>query len=73
MQTLSSSETPAEYLVVMKRNPKFNTSPVEILTIEKNLDWKLKLLKINDGVNLYIEDKWIPHPQTLEYNFLLEN
>ena len=61
---------PEEYVVIMKWNPKSSVSSVEILSEEKNLDWKLSKLKINDGVNLFVEDKWIPHPDTLEYDYL---
>lgn len=61
---------PEDYIVIMKRNPKSSVSSVEILSEEKNLDRKLSKLKINDGVNLFVEDNWIPHPDTLEYEYL---
>jgi len=47
---------PFEFLIVMKRNPKFTTSSVDVLSDEKSLDKKLSKLKINDGVNIFVED-----------------
>ncbi len=66
-------EIPQEFMVLMKRNPKFNTSSVDVLSEEKNLDKKLSAsnkLKVNDGVNLFVEDNRIPHPDSLEYDYL---
>ena len=48
---------------VLKRNPLLNTSHLEILS-----DQPAKLLtqlRINEGVNLFVENKNVPHPQGL--------
>ena len=61
---------PYEFIVVVKWNPKLSFSGVDLLSDAKCLDKKISKLKINDGVNLYFEDSWIPHPDLLDYSFL---
>lgn len=64
---------PVEFLTVMKRNPKFNQSSVDLLSQEKSLEKQLSKLKVNDGVNLFVEDSRVPHPDSLEYEYLRDN
>ena len=48
---------------VLKRNPLLNTSHLEILSDQ--LAKLLTQLRINEGVNLFVENKFEPHPQGL--------
>jgi hypothetical protein len=45
-------------------------SNVDMLSLEKNLNKKLTTLRVNDGVNLFMEDGRISHPDVEEYEFL---
>ena len=48
---------------VLKRNPLLNTSHLEVLSEQP--DKLLNQLRINEGVNLFVENKNIPHPTGL--------
>ena len=47
----------------MKRNPLLNTSHLEVLS--NDLNKQLTQLRINEGVNLFVENKSVHHPQGL--------
>lgn len=61
---------PVEFLAVMKRNPKLSITGVDVLSDSKSLEKKISKLRINDGVNIYIEDSRIQHPDLIDYSFL---
>ena len=48
------------------------STPVEILTDNKsNLTRKIHILRINEGVRLYVEDKNTLHPGLTKFKFML--
>jgi hypothetical protein len=51
---------------IMKKNPMLNTSTVELVSEEKNMDRALKQIRVNEGVNLYVENKTEIYPRTTE-------
>ena len=54
----------AEDVSVLKRNPLLNTSHLELLSDKP--EKLLSQLRINEGVNLFVENRTIPHPQGLD-------
>jgi len=46
--------------MVLKRNPLLNTSHLEVLS--GNSDKLLSQLRINEGVNVFVENRKVPHP-----------
>ena len=48
---------------VLKRNALLNTSHLELLS--DKADKLLSQLRINEGVNLFVENRTVPHPQGL--------
>lgn len=50
-------------VVVMKRNPMLNTKCMEVLS--DNLEKRMNQLRVNEGVNLFIEDGSVPIPESL--------
>jgi Ubiquitin carboxyl-terminal hydrolase len=52
-----------EHLLVLKRNPMLNTKCMELLSDEP--EKRLNQLRINEGVNLFIEDSSVPIPDCL--------
>jgi hypothetical protein len=52
-----------ENVVVLKRNPMLNTKCMERLSDEP--EKKLNQLRVNEGVNLFIEDGSVPIPDCL--------
>ena len=63
-------EVPLEHLKVFKRKAIGQGQNVEELSIPKNLERKLKILRINDGLNLFIENGSFLHPDIESYTFL---
>lgn len=61
---------PIEHLRVFKRRAIGQGKNVEELSIKKNLSRKLKILRINDGLNLFIENGSYDHPDIEKYSFL---
>lgn len=53
----------AENIVLLKRNPMLNTKCMELLSDQ--LDKKLTQLRVNEGVNLFVEDGSVPIPESL--------
>jgi hypothetical protein len=70
MNILKHKDIPNEFLRILKRNPKLSITGVDELSETKNLDKKISKLRINDGVNLFIEDTRIQHPDLIDYSFL---
>lgn len=66
----SKYNIPVDFLIVLKWNPKLSITGVDLLSDTKSLDKKISKLWINDGVNLFIEDYWIQHPDLIDYSFL---
>ena len=48
---------------MLKRNPLLNTSHLELLSEHK--EKLISQLRINEGINLFVENKLEPHPQGL--------
>jgi len=48
---------------VLKRNPLLNTSHLEVLSDQP--EKLLSQLRVNEGVNLFVENVKVPHPQGL--------
>lgn len=63
-------DVPVEFMIVLKWNPKLSITGVDILSESKSLDKKISKLRINDGVNLFVEDSRIQHPDLIDYSFL---
>ena len=63
-------EIPFDHLKIFKRRAIGQGQNVEELSIAKNLDRKLKILRINDGLNLFIENGSFLHPDIESYTFL---
>ncbi|CAI2367721.1 unnamed protein product [Moneuplotes crassus] len=57
-------------LRISKRRAGSVGKNVEELSIEKNIKRKLKILRINDGLTIFIEDKSFEHPDIDKYPFL---
>ena len=51
-----------EHFEVMKRSPVMSISTVEKLTEKRNQACTLKMLKVNEGVNLFVEDSSPSYP-----------
>jgi ubiquitin carboxyl-terminal hydrolase 47 len=64
------SEIPVENLRVFKRRAIGQGKNVEELSLPKNMNRKLKIIRINDGLNLFIENGSYDHPDVDKYNFL---
>lgn len=64
------SEIPVDNLRVFKRRAIGQGKNVEELSIPKNNSRKLKIIRINDGLNLFIENGSFDHPDVDKYNFL---
>ena len=62
---LLSKETgiAVQNVIVMKRNPMLNTKCMEVLS--DNLEKRLNQLRVNEGVNLFVEDGSVPIPESL--------
>ena len=56
--------------MLLKRNPKSTVNAVEILTTKRNSSKKLKILRVNVGVNLFVEDSRVPHPDLELHDYL---
>ena len=50
-------------VTVLKRNPMLNTKCMELLSDQP--DKKLNQLRVNEGVNLFVEDGSIEMPESL--------
>ena len=50
-------------LVIMKRNPMLNHKDLDVLSDQK--EKKLNQLRVNEGVNLFVEDKDKDAPASL--------
>lgn len=61
---------PYEHLRVFKRRAFGQGKNVEELSIAKNISRKLKILRINDGLNLFVENGSFEHPDIEKYSFL---
>lgn len=71
MSRLSTQfEIPLEHLKIFKRRAIGQGQNVEELSIAKNLERKLKILRVNDGLNLFIENGSFLHPDIESYAFL---
>ena len=57
------AEWQADDILVLKRNPLLNTSHLELLSDKP--EKQLSQLRINEGVNLFVENKNERHPQGL--------
>ena len=55
---------------VFKRKAYGQGKNVEELSLAKKISRKLKILRINDGLNLFIEDGSFDHPDIEKYSFL---
>lgn len=53
----------------MKKTSIMSTSSGEVITLESNIERRLNSLKINEGINLYVEDKSIPYPKIDEFTY----
>jgi len=53
----------AENVIILKRNPMLHTKCMELLSDQP--DKKLTKLRINEGVNLFIEDSSVEIPESL--------
>mmetsp|Transcript_39072 Transcript_39072/g.51105 ORF Transcript_39072/g.51105 Transcript_39072/m.51105 type:complete len:243 (+) Transcript_39072:1453-2181(+) len=60
---LTKKEWKSTDVIVLKRNPLLNTSHLEVLS--EKLEKQLSQLRINEGVNLFVENKTELHPQGL--------
>ena len=60
---LTGEEWNPDDVLVLKRNPLLNTSHLELLS--KQTDKNLNQLRVYEGVNLFIENKQVKHPQGL--------
>ena len=49
----------------MKRTPMMQNQAVEVLTLPDKLEKQLNELRVNEGINLYVEDH-SNHPKELE-------
>ena len=47
-----------------------SSSNVELLSSKKNLNKTIKMLRINDGLNIFIEDDRVTFPGLEDLNFL---
>lgn len=71
MKKLSEKyEIPIEKLKVSKRKAINKGKNVEELSVSKNLKRKIKILAINDGLTLFIEDNSFIHPDFDNFSFL---
>ena len=61
--TLLDQKVEPNDLIVLKRNPLLNTSHLENLSDQK--EKMISQLRINEGINLFVENKQEPHPQGL--------
>ena len=61
--TLFEQKVTPRDLIVLKRNPLLNTSHLEVLSDHK--DKLISQLRINEGINLFVENRSEPHPQGL--------
>ena len=52
-----------ENVIVLKRNPMLNTKCMELLSDAP--DKKLNQLRVNEGVNLFVEDSSVEIPESL--------
>ena len=52
-----------EHVVVLKRNPMLNTKCMELLSNQQ--EKKLNQLRVNEGVNIFVEDSSIDIPESL--------
>lgn len=57
---ITQEEWAASDIMVLKRNPLLNTSHLEVLS--GNSDKLLSQLRINEGVNVFVENRKVPHP-----------
>lgn len=67
------AEIPLEHLIILKRRAIGQGKNVEELSLEKNKARKLKALRINDGLNLFVENGSFEHPDLKEYAFLSQD
>ena len=59
-KSITKEEWVASDILVLKRNPLLNTSHLEVLS--GNSDKLLSQLRINEGVNIFVENRKVPHP-----------
>lgn len=62
-----------EKLRIFKRKAYGQGKAIEEFTTQKNMSRKLKILRINDGLCVFIEDGSYEHPEIEKYSFLQSN